>query len=79
MRDVYRMMDSIMSLRIHILHVSLGYLITNLEDLIDSHVEGFHEDICKIEGGYQVEWILTQLTNDCWQLAREAPATYKRK
>jgi hypothetical protein len=52
--------------------VSLGFCPKNLGEVIDEHVEKFHQVILAMEKRYQGKWTSSMLAEYCWTLKRVA-------
>lgn len=76
----FHQLGSHMSLKIHFLHSHLDFFPKNLGDVSDEHGERFHQQICDMEHRYQGKGSSSMLSDYCWSLQRDAPASeHKRK
>jgi hypothetical protein len=55
------------------IHSHLDFFPDNCGTVSDEHGERFHQEIAKMEEGYQGKWLTSMLADYCSTLARNTP------
>lgn len=71
MRENYRRLGCLMSVKLHFLHSHLEYFPNNLGDYSEEQGERFHQDLKVMEKRYQGVWGVNMMADYCWMLKRE--------
>lgn len=64
--DSYKKLGYLMNSKLHYLHSHIDYFSQNLGDFSEEQEERFHQDIKKMEKGYQGRWDVKMMADNCW-------------
>jgi hypothetical protein len=79
MLDKFKVLECLMSLKIHFLNSHFDFSPENLNAVSEEQGEHFHQDIKEMESRHQGRWNVNMMNVNCWTLHRDIPETSRTR